>query len=272
MKTISSRKNPIVASFRAAARNRGSRQGHLLLDGIRVIEDAHVAGVDIEVVLLSAVALQQRDHATIQLSKSLSTSGVRTLAATTSVLEAISPVRTPSGAVALAVHNPWSCDRVVKQTLQGLVVCAVGVQDPGNLGALIRTADAGGASGIVVVKGSADPFGWRAIRGAMGSTFRIPIATTESVSSLIHSARIQKLKIMAAVPRGGTPLYEVELAGPRLLLVGSEGAGLLETIGQEADIRISVPMSQPVESLNVAVAAALIIYEAKRQQSSRSKV
>ena len=267
MKTITSRQNPVVATFRAAARTRGARRPHLLLDGLRVIDDARAAGVHIEVAILSAAALREQDRATTRLSNALVTAGVRTLAATASVLDAISPVRTPSGAVALAIHTPWPYDRVLKQTRQGLVVCPVGVQDPGNLGAIIRAADAGSASGVVVVRGSADPFGWRAIRGAMGSTFRVPVATTDSAASLVRSARSRDVRIMAAVPRGGTPLYDIDLTGPQLLLVGAEGAGLRAQVDTEADIRVSVPMRRRVESLNVAVAAALIIYEARRQQS-----
>jgi TrmH family RNA methyltransferase len=265
--TITSRKNPVVATFRAAARTSGAGRQHLLLDGVRLIDDARSAGVSIEVAILSAAALQEQDKATTRLSNALISSGVRTLAATASVLDAISPVRTPSGAVALATHAPWPYNRVIKQTRRGLVVCPVGVQDPGNIGAIIRAADAGGAGGVVVAPASADPFGWRALRGAMGSTFRIPVAMADSVDSLVTSARRRGVTILAAVPRGGTLLYDIDLTGPQLLLVGAEGTGLRTRVDTEVDIRVSVPMRRRVDSLNVAVATALIIYEARRQQS-----
>ena len=271
MNTITSRHNPVVATFRSAARTRGATRQHLLLDGVRVIDDARVAGVRIEVAVLSAAALQEQDKAMTRLSRALVSAGVRTLAATASVLEAVSPVRTPSGAVALATHTPRPYDRVVTQTRQGLVVCPVGVQDPGNIGAIIRAADAGGAGGVVVVRGSADPFGWRALRGAMGSTFRVPVAMADSAESLVQSARSRGVRIVAAVPRGGTPLYDTDLTGPQLLFVGAEGAGLGAHVNTEADIRVSVPMRRRVDSLNVAVATALIIYEVRRQQSRRAQ-
>ena len=265
MKTISSRKNSVVLTFRAAAKTSPRSRRHLLLDGCHLIEDACAAGLPLETVLLSAHALQSGDERICQLAETLDAAGVQTLAATQSVLTVVSPVRTPSGAVAIARPLPQAWEQVVDHIHEGLVVTAVGVQDPGNLGAIIRSADAGSACGVVVVGTSADPFGWRALRGAMGSTFRLPVATADTLESVIAAARGLCASVVAAVPRGGHPLYEVSLEGPQLLLVGPEGSGLAHDATTSADVRISIPMRRPVESLNVAVATALIVYEAGRQ-------
>ena len=265
MKTISSRTNPVVLTFRAAARTSPRSRRHLLLDGCHLIEDAHAAGLPIETVLLSALALDTGDERICKLATTLAAAGIRTLAATASVFAAVSPVRTPSGAVAIALPPPRAWEQVVDRVREGLIVAAIGVQDPGNIGAIIRSADAGSARGVIVVGASADPFGWRALRGAMGSTFRIPVATADSLEPVISAARRHGAAVVAAVPRDGQPLYDTNLEGARLLLVGPEGSGLKHDATMAADLRISIPMRPPVESLNVAVATALIVYEAHRQ-------
>ena len=147
----------------------------------------------------------------------------------------------------------------------GLVLVAVGVQNPGNVGSIIRTAEAGGANAVITTEGTADPFGWKALRGAMGSSFRLPVATTTDLNKLLSTAKQHGAKVAAAVPRGGTDLYDADLTAPTFLLVGQEGAGLEQKIGVDVDLRLSVPMRRGIESLNVSTAAGLIVYEARRQ-------
>ena len=271
MKAITSRQNPLVAEFRSAARQRNRDRQHLLLDGARLIDDARAAGLVIDTALLSAAALRTDDPAMKRLAHALAASGADVFAASESVLAAASPVRSPSGAVALATHQPHSPEQLMNDLRRGLVVGAVGVQDPGNVGAIVRAADAGGARAVIVTGGSADPFGWRALRGAMGSSFRLPVTTIDDIKPLVEDVRARGIPVVAAVPRGGTGMYEADLTGPRLVLLGQEGAGLSQDVGANADVCISVPMRREVDSLNVAVAAALIIYEARRQSLRRRR-
>ena len=270
MRTITSRQNPLVARFRTA-RTGCSPRRHLLLDGTRLIDDAQAAKIPIEVALFSATALRAGDRRLTELADTLTRSGADVLAASEAVIEAASPVRKPSGVVALATYHACPLDRIVTDAGSGLVVAAVGVQDPGNVGAIIRAADAGGARAVVSTGGSADPFGWRALRGAMGSSLRLPVALVDNLPALIVAARERGAKVVATVPRGGTGLYEADLTGPRLLLVGQEGAGLEHAVDSSADLRVSVPMRRQVDSLNVGIAAALIIYEARRQTLRRRR-
>ena len=270
MRTITSRQNPLVAKFRTAQTERSPRR-HLLLDGPRLIDDAQAAKIPIEVALFSATALRAGDRRLNELAHTLARSGAEVLAGSEAVIAAASPVRKPSGVVALAPYHACPLDRVVTDAGSGLVVAAVGVQDPGNVGAIIRAADAGGARAVVATGGSADPFGWRALRGAMGSSFRLSVALVDDLPALIAAARGRGAKVVATVPRGGTGLYEADLTGPRLLLVGREGAGLEHAVNSSADLRVSVPMRRQVDSLNVSTAAALIIYEARRQTLRRRR-
>jgi TrmH family RNA methyltransferase len=139
-----------------------------------------------------------------------------------------------------------------------LIIALVDVQDPGNVGSAIRTAEALGASGVLALGESADPAGWKALRGAMGSTFRLPVArgTTDAALAI---ARRQGLTIAATTPSGGLDLRASPLSPTTLLLLGNEGAGLSSGLLSMAQKTVSVPMRPGVESLNVAVTAALLL-------------
>ena len=255
----------MVARFRGAARERRDGRRRLLLDGSRLIDAAQRAGVRLETALFARSALRRRAGALAELAGRLAEDNVTLMAASTAVLAAASPVRTPSGVVALAQHRPLETGRAFAGG--GVVLAPAAVQDPGNVGAIIRAADAGGSGGVLVTEGSADPFGWKALRGAMGSTFRLPVIDAGTAPAAVAAARAHGAGVLAAVPRGGVPLHEVDLTRPWLVLIGGEGDGLRDADSDLADTRISAPMREGVESLNAAVAAALIVYEARRQRA-----
>lgn len=267
MEAITSRQNPIVKTCRALAR--GDRDGTVLLEGRRLIEDALAAGVTLRVVAVSSRLLVDGDPDLGRLLAALEASGVRVVSATPAVMAAMSPVRTPSGIVAIAELAPAPIERVFAGQAP-LVLVLAGLQDPGNVGAAIRAADAAGATGVVACEDTADPFGWKALRGAMGSTFRVPIASGLPVGHAVATARLHGLTVLATVPRGGRALDTVDLTGPMAILLGGEGPGLPDEVASLADERVSIPMRAPVESLNVAVSAALVVYEAARQRRRRN--
>lgn len=261
---ITSRRNPLVARMRAAARERRTGRRRLLLAGPRLIDAALVAGVQIEAALLAGAEAPAGDSALAGLAGRLAAGGTAVARGSAPVLAAASPVQSPAGAVALARHAP--ADAADAFAGGGIVLAAAGVQDPGNVGAIIRAADAGGAGGVLVAEDAADPFGWKALRGAMGSTFRLPVVDAGSLAAAVAAARAHGARVLAAVPRGGAPLHDCDLRGAWLVLIGGEGGGLRGAEHDLADARVSVPMRSGVESLNVAVAAALIVYEARRQR------
>jgi TrmH family RNA methyltransferase len=145
------------------------------------------------------------------------------------------------------------------------------VQDPGNVGAIVRAAEACGVTGIVAGEGTADPFGWKALRGSMGSIFRMPVASPSSLLEGLRTARGRGIRVLAAVPRDARALHEMDLRRPSAVLLGSEGSGLPHALLDEADDRLMIPMRAPVESLNVSIAAALIAYEAARQRAGADR-
>jgi TrmH family RNA methyltransferase len=255
---ITSRQHPIVRAFRSAARGESDAA---LLDGWHLLHDAVAAGVAIRTVAVCGAPGDARDAALVaDLARQCDV-----LVVSRAVMDAMSPVRAPAGVVALASRRRSDIADVVRRW-PPLVLVASDIQDPGNAGAIVRSAEAGGSTGVIFTGASADPWGWKALRAAMGSTFRLPVVLQpDSAATAAALARAQ-VRLVAAVPRGGTSMYNIDLSGPVALVLGGEGAGLADAVVRAADARLSIPMQAPVESLNVAVAAALLTYEARRQR------
>jgi TrmH family RNA methyltransferase len=234
----------------------------VLLDGEHLVDEALRSATPLEVVALTdarATANGIVDRVTA--------ADVDVVQVPEAVMRLISPVRAPSGVIALALVGSTSLDRVCA-AFPPLVVVLDGIQDAGNVGAIVRTAEGCGATGIVVTSGTADPFGWKALRGSMGSALRLPIAREPSTMSALDALHQRGLTVVATVPRGGTLLSESTLDGPIALVLGGEGAGIGRPVRDAADQQLSIPMRPPVESFNVAVTAALILYEAARQRDT----
>ena len=261
-KRITSRQNPVVARMRAAAR--GGAGAPLLLDGLHLVAEAAAAGLQVRLVVALAEAVERGDVG--RLVARLARAGVEVATAPAAVMDALSPVRSPSGVVALADRPSGGGERLYASP-RPTVAIACGVQDPGNLGAIVRVAEASGAAGIVAASPSADPFGWKALRGSMGSALRLPIVTDETAETAVATARRHGCRVVAAVPREGRSFFDADLSGAIAVLIGGEGPGLDAGLVRTADERITIPMAAPVESLNAAVTAALFLYEARRQRA-----
>jgi TrmH family RNA methyltransferase len=261
VQAISSRQNAIVAQYRAAAR--GELADTLLLDGVHLLDEARSAGIRLRHVMVSADAVHHTEIETLLAHLDRST---ECAVGNSSVMAAVSPVRSSSPIVALAARPPRP--RTVFDGPNAVGVIVSDVQDPGNVGAIVRVAEAAGASGVVISGDTADPFGWKALRGSMGSALRLPIASSLLLDDAVQDARDHGARIVATVPRGGTSLFETPLSGSLALLIGSEGVGLSDAVTRAADLRVTVPMTPPVESLNAAVAAAILLFEVKRQREA----
>ncbi len=178
---------------------------------------------------------------------------------TDAIIKAISSTVTPQGVVAvfpfpeLPIPDEW-----------GLAVVLDGVQNPENVGAVMRTAAAAGAAFLATTPGSADPYNPKAVRAAMGAHFHIPLkpdAPWEELRNLL-----QGRQILLADPRGPVPYFAVDWTRPSVLVIGGEARGATDGARQLAHQAISIPMARPIESLNAAVAAGIILYEAFRQR------
>ncbi len=256
-----------VKRYRDLARNppRDGRNRELLLDGVHLLSEAHSSGLTIDHAAFSHDALSNRSLRT--LAEQLQAGGTTVLIVSERTLASMSPVKTPSGVVGIAHRNVSTLDDVLLPA-HALVVVAHEVQDPGNVGAIMRTAEAAGATAFVWSLQTADPLGWKALRGSMGSALRLPSARAD-VGETLDALRRRRISTVALAPRGGRPLFDADLKGPVALFVGAEGSGLPTDVTAQMDQLISIPMREPVESLNVGVATALVLYEAVRQRQTQ---
>ncbi len=255
---ISSRQHPIVKEFRELARGAGPL---MLLDGWHLLGEAADANVAIEKIAVCGPPTAKETRLVDRLRQQ----GASVVEVSGTVLNALSPVNSPTGVVASA-RIPSITSAAVVEPPPALVLAAAGLQDPGNAGAMIRSAAAAGATGVVLDDLSADPWGWKALRASMGSAFRVPVVRSRALGALINDWQASGLRIVATLPAGGVSMYDVDFTRPTAVLVGGEGAGLPAELAAAATTRVSIPMHAGVESLNAAVAAAVLLYEAQRQR------
>ena len=262
VKIVTSRQNPLVARFRTAADTRSHTGTHVLLDGAHLVQDAHTSGLSFDVVAVASSSLRA-DSAESRLARALAREGVDVIETSDEVFDALSPVKTPSG-IAAIVARPTSDPKDLCDRDNAFVLVVVDVQEPGNVGAILRVAEAGGVTGAFVCGASAHPFSWKAVRGSMGSALRLPVVAGMDTASALACLEVGGVRTVAAVPRGGDEPDAIEWQGKIAVVMGGEGAGLSDDVVAQCDARVSVPMAAPVESLNVATAAAVLVYAARR--------
>ena len=243
---------------------RAKERDLVLLDGAHLVSAAIRSGISLRHAAVASDALNVPEIRALR--SELENRHVPMISVSSSVMAAISPVRSASAIVALA-KRPQTAHAEVFQGPSPLVVIACDVQDPGNIGALVRVAEAGGATGMIVSGTSADPFGWKALRASMGSGLRLPLTVCSTPTEAVADARRHGCRIVATVPTGGRPLFDSDLSGAPAILVGGEGAGLPRVLVSGADERVTIPMASSVESLNTAISAAIVLYEVLRRRT-----
>jgi TrmH family RNA methyltransferase len=266
---LTRRQDPVVARFRACATERDRTSTEVLLDGVHLVLDALRAGVSVHTILATGPLLDGDAPEVQELWSLAAAADVSIYDVPPPVMNAASPVRTPSGVVAMADWQPSPVDAIWTPP-PALTVGLVDVQDPGNAGAVIRCADGLGATGVAMLGATADPGGWKALRGAMGSTFRLPVTRGET-ADVIAKARAAGVHVLATAARdvaGAIELRNADLRGPVLFLLGNEGAGLSATTQRDADVRVYIAMRPGLDSFNVSVTAGLLLYEARHQRGT----
>ena len=184
------------------------------------------------------------------------------------LMDAIAESKTPQPVMAVVAMKAHS-EQALLANDAGLIVMAHQLQDPGNLGTIIRTAEAVGASGVAITSNTVDPFNPKAIRASMGSILRIPIVHSGDALAFIQTCKKKGFQTVATVLTGRTTHFDIDLKKPTVMVLGQEGAGLPQEIMADIDLQVRIPMASTIDSLNVATAAAVILYEAFRQRISR---
>jgi RNA methyltransferase, TrmH family len=256
---IRSRSNSLVKRFRAVKDRTGEAA---LLEGPRLIEEAVLSGVGLLEVAVTPRA--ERSSRCRRLLGQLAARGVPVHLMHEDVIASLSEAETCQGLLALARRPDFPEDARYRGT--PLVVVAVELQNPGNLGGLIRTAEAAGATGAYLTRGTADAFAWKALRGSMGSAFRLPQVAGLALEEVLRRLARRGVRVAATGSGGASRYHEVDLRGPMAFVFGNEGAGLPESVLEAADVVVGIPLRGGVESLNVGVAAGILLFEAARQR------
>jgi TrmH family RNA methyltransferase len=261
---IQSRNNPLVRRLRSL---KEKSDGLLcLIEGPKLLREALGAGV--EIVEVAAGPRAERAASSQVLLVDLAARGVRVRTLADDIVDSLSETETSQGWLALA-RRPVFAQSALASPGKPLVVVAVGIQNPGNVGGLLRSAEAAGATFAYLAEGTADPLSWKALRGSMGSAFRLPHLRVEKAEATVQQLRAEGLQIVATVASGGEPYTRARFDRPTALVFGGEGPGLSEAMLRHADARVTIPLRPPVESLNVGVAAGILLFEAARQRQER---
>lgn len=249
---IRSIKNPLVQRAREVLAGRD--KAAIALEGERLVDDATRAGLEFELVLVAD------DRA--ELAERLERAGLTLERVDGETLARVSQLATSPGVLALAAAPRERALDELEARAATCLLAVAGVGEPGNLGALARSAEASGAAGLLVVAGGASPWNQKALRGSMGSLLRLPVFVVADASAAARELAQRGFRGVAASTRGGVDYREFDWCGPLVLWVGSETGDLPAGLGELA--AVSIPMAGRVESLNVAVATSLLLFEAAR--------
>lgn len=266
---ITSRQNPRVQYLKSLQQKKyRDREKKFLIEGWRFVEEAladDVAGGIVETIIFGASARNDTRYGRI--TGILADRGIQVLEVADHVLEAIVETEQPQGVAALI--RQWETDitEVLRQSETPLLVVVDGIRDPGNLGTVIRTADAAGATAVALLEGTTDLYNGKTLRSTMGSIFHLPVQKDLTVQELQAFLAEYKLYLVAADSAGGIPYHAAPMSGPLAIAVGSEAEGISVELRQAASQRVTIPMPGRAESLNVSVAAGILLFEAVRQRT-----
>jgi TrmH family RNA methyltransferase len=264
MKLISSRDNEKIKHARAV--RDGKVRSQIFIEGIRLSQEAINAKLNV-----AEVFVNENDLHDERISQLTDEHKEKIIVVSERVFESLSETKSSQGLVLIATRPPYNHEVLSKLPTQNpLIVILHRTNNPANAGAIVRVAEAAGVDGLISTKGSTYLFSPKALRGAMGSTFRLPIWSNVSFDEAIAWCRNRKITTVCADAKAETTINEFDWNKPVAIILGEEGSGLTEDEIAKTDVSIKIPMKAPVESLNVAVAAGIILYQATGQRNSQS--
>jgi RNA methyltransferase, TrmH family len=261
---ITSKDNTAVKHLRSLSEAKyRKKEKAFLIEGLKMVEEALRDNLGVKIVVAAPSLIQHHGKGVLKLAESR---GIDVLWISERLMDAVSESKTPQPVMAEVTMKQHSEEGLLANEA-GLIVIAHQLQDPGNLGTIIRTAEAVGASGLAITQNTVDPFNAKAIRASMGSILRLPVVLIGDISVFIKKCKQNGFQTVATVLTAEKTHCDVDLRKPTVILLGQEGAGLPQDLMAEIDLRIRIPMADTIDSLNVATAAAVILYETMRQRS-----
>lgn len=253
---ISSSSNPhikLIASMLKKAKMRNEEDAYIV-EGIRMVRE--IPADDLKQVYVSETFAKNHPEWENQ-----------AVIVTDKVFKSISDTATPQGIMAVARQKHYELEALLKTTkTPPLFLILESIQDPGNLGTMMRMAEGAGATGLIMNRETVDMYNPKVVRSTMGSIFRVPFIYTDDLKNTLQKLKGEGMQLFAAHLKGQGYHFEVSYVGSSGILIGNEAAGLSDEIADMADTYIRIPMDGQVESLNAAMAATIIMYEAKRQR------
>ena len=270
LRRIEGRHNPLVKQLRQAfSRAELTEAGDCAIEGLRILEEAIRSGLRFSAVFFRESSQDRAERLLPQIGAQ-----VETLLLPDKLFDSLVPSESPQGVAALVRLKEFSLDDVVEtERLQvGPIVVLTGLQDPGNLGTILRSSEAFGSAGVVLGEGTVSPFNSKVIRASAGSAFRLPIihghgkSAKSKLEEVSEKLRAQGVRLIATSSHKGTPLDHADLKSAVAIFFGNEGAGLPREVMAKMDEVVAIPHASQVESLNAGVAASIVLYEAARQR------
>jgi len=265
LRRVEGRHNALVKELRQAfSRGERTERGECAIEGLRIVEEAIRSGLQFRAVFFRASAPERAERLLPQIG-----AHVETLLLPDKLFDGAVPSETPQGVAALVRVKEFSLDDVLERMQIGPIAVVAGLQDPGNLGTILRSAEAFGSAGAVLGEGTVSPFNSKVIRASAGSVFRFPVVVAKEAGGLeatLGRLRSHGVRLIATSSHKGMPLEQSDLTGSVAIFVGSEGAGLPKSLIAQMDETVAIPHRREVESLNAGVAASIVLYEAARQR------
>jgi TrmH family RNA methyltransferase len=260
LRRVTSRQNALLKAIRQAfTQAEATEQGLVAIEGVKTIDEAIRSGLRVHAVVFSDAGAARAEHLLPQVPKQ-----AETIVVADEIFKSVVETKSPQGVAALVEFKTHALDSILS-SVDPLLVVAHGLQDPGNLGTITRTAEAFGAAGLVLCEGTVSRYNAKAIRASAGSSFRLPTVTAK-LEDVARPMREHGIRMIGSSSHEGSALPETDLRGGVAIVIGNEGAGLPKPVVAKLDALLTIPHASQVESLNAAMAASLILYEASRQR------
>lgn len=260
LRRVASRQNGLLKSLRHAfAQAETTEKGLVAIEGLKTIDEAIRSGLKVHAVVFSDAGATRAEHLLPQVPKA-----AETIVIADDIFKSVVETRTPQGVAALVEFKSHSLESMLSVN-DPLFVIVYGLQDPGNLGTITRSAEAFGTAGLILCEGTVSRYNAKSIRASAGSSFRLPTITAK-FEDAASRLREQGVRLIGTSSHEGSALPETDLRGGIAIVIGNEGAGLPKPVLAQLDALLTIPHSSQVESLNAAMAASLILYEASRQR------
>jgi RNA methyltransferase, TrmH family len=259
LRRIEGRHNSLLKELRLVFhRGEPTTSGECAVEGFRIIEEAIRSGIKLRAVFVSESGMERAARLLPQIGAQ-----VEAVLVPDKLFSSVVPSETPQGIAALVRVKTHTVDQIIQSSAQGPLVVIVGIQDPGNLGTIVRSAEAFAAKGVLLGEGTVSPYNNKVVRASAGSIFRVPLARVE-LKAAISAMRTRGTRLFATSSHKGTALADADLSRETAIFIGNEGAGIDKKLLAEMDELIMIPHSPRVESLNAGIAASIVLYEAGR--------